>query len=74
MAFNIASHFSNVPYRGSYMSAYVLLNFLNELGKRDIMRGLPCFLSLFCNEFCNLNKAGAQTLESIKLLKITFFA
>ena len=28
-------------YRGSYMSAYVLLNLLNELGKRDKMRGLP---------------------------------
>ena len=37
--------------RGSYMSAYVLLNLLNELGKRDQMRGLPCTLSLFRNEF-----------------------
>ena len=27
-------------YRGSYMSAHVLLNLLNELGKRDKMRGL----------------------------------
>ena len=26
-------------YRGSYMSAHVLLNLLNELGKRDKMRG-----------------------------------
>ena len=26
--------------RGSYMSAHVLLNLLNELGKRDKMRGL----------------------------------
>ena len=25
--------------RGSYMSAYVLLNLSNELGKRDKMRG-----------------------------------
>ena len=25
--------------RGSYMSAHVLLNLLNELGKRDKMRG-----------------------------------
>ena len=25
----------------SYMSAHVLLNLLNELGKRDEMRGLP---------------------------------
>ena len=27
--------------RGSYMSAHVLLNLLNELGKRDKMGGLP---------------------------------
>ena len=27
--------------RGSYISAHVLLNLLNELGKRDEMRGLP---------------------------------
>ena len=27
-------------YRGSYMSAHVLLNLLNELGKSDKMRGL----------------------------------
>ena len=25
--------------RGSYMSAHILLNLLNELGKRDKMRG-----------------------------------
>ena len=29
------------------MSARVLLNLLNELGKRDEMRGLPSILSLF---------------------------
>ena len=28
------------------MSAHVLLNLLNELGKRDKMRGLPPILSL----------------------------
>ena len=28
-------------YRGSYMSAHALFNLLNELGKRDKMRGLP---------------------------------
>ena len=28
------------------MSAHVLLNLLNELGKRDKMQGLPSFLSL----------------------------
>ena len=33
------------------MSVYDLLNLLNELGKRDKMRGLPRILSLFRNEF-----------------------
>ena len=33
------------------MSAHVLLNLLNELGKRDKMRGLPSILSLFRNGF-----------------------
>ena len=28
---------SNIKHRGSYMSAYVLLNLLNDLGKRDKM-------------------------------------
>ena len=28
-------------YRGSYMSAHVLLNLLNKLGKRYKMLGLP---------------------------------
>ena len=37
--------------RGSYMSAHVLLNLLNELGKRDKMRGLPSILFLFRNSF-----------------------
>ena len=34
-------------YRGSYMSAHVLLNLLNELGKRDKMRGLPSIFISF---------------------------
>ena len=33
------------------MSANVLLNLLNDLGKRDKMRGLPSILSLLRNEF-----------------------
>ena len=33
------------------MSARVLLNILNELGKCDQMRGLPSILSLFRNKF-----------------------
>ena len=41
--------------RGSYMRTHVLLNLLNELGKRDKMRGLPNILSLFGNEFNKFN-------------------
>ena len=33
------------------MSAHVLLNLLNELGKRYQKRGFPSILSLFRNEF-----------------------
>ena len=33
------------------MSAYNLLNLLNELGKRYKMRGLPSILSLYRMEF-----------------------
>ena len=38
------------------MRAYVLLNLLNELGKRDKMRGLLSILSLFCDKFNQFNK------------------
>ena len=52
-------------YGGSYTSARVLLNLLNEFGKRDTMRGLPSILSLFHNEFDKFNNTGAQMLDSI---------
>ena len=42
-------------YRGSYMSAHVLLNLLNELGKKDKMRAL----SLFRNELNKFNNTRA---------------
>ena len=35
------------------MSAHVSLILLNELGKRDKMRGLLCILDLFRKEFMN---------------------
>ena len=41
------------------MTVQVLLNFLNELGKRDIMRGLPSILSLLRNEFNKFNDKRA---------------
>ena len=54
-----------VLYTGSYMSAHVLLKLLNELRKRDKMRGLPRILSLFRNEFNKFNNTGARKLDSI---------
>ena len=48
------------------MSAHVLLNLLNELGKRDKMRGLPSILSIFFrNEFNKFNNTIARMLDSI---------
>ena len=51
--------------RGSYISAHVLLNLLNKLGKRDKMRGLPSILSLFRNELNKFNNTRARMLDSI---------
>ena len=47
------------------MSAHALLNLLNELGKRDKMRGLPGILSLFRNKFNKFNNTRARMLDSI---------
>ena len=47
------------------MSAHVLLNLLNELRKRDKMRGLPSILSLYRNEFNKFNNTRARMLDSI---------
>ena len=42
------------------MSAHVILNLLNELRKRDKMRGgSPRILSLFRNSFNKFNNTGA---------------
>ena len=46
------------------MSAHVLLNLLNELRKRDKMRGLPSILSLFRNEFNKFKNTRAGMLDS----------
>ena len=53
------------------MSTHVLLNLLNELWKRDKMRGLPSILSLFRNEFNKFNNTGARMLDSINHMKNT---
>ena len=60
------------------MSAHVLLNLLNELGKRDKICGLQSILSLFGSKFNKLNKTGIQMLDAIyhmtkKKIVITFF-
>ena len=47
------------------MSTHVLLNLLNELGKRDKMRVLPSILSLFSKEFNKFNNTRAGMLDSI---------
>ena len=45
------------------MNAHILLNSLNELGKRDKIRGLPSILSLFRNEFNEFNNTRARMLD-----------
>ena len=47
------------------MSAHVLLNLLNELGKRDKMRGLPIILTFFRHEFDKFKNTRARMLDSI---------
>ena len=51
--------------RGSYMIAHVLLKLLNELGKRDKIRGLPSISSLFRNELNKFNNTRARMLDYI---------
>ena len=51
--------------RGSYISAHLLLNLLNELKKGDKMRGLLSILSIFHNKFNKFNNTGARMLDSI---------
>ena len=47
------------------MSAHVLLNLFNNLGKSDKMQGLLSILSLFSNDFNKFYKTEAQMLDSI---------
>ena len=50
-------------YRGSYMSAHVLLILLNELWKRDKMQGLSSILSLLRKKFNKFNNVRARMLR-----------
>ena len=70
---NLLTILVTVIYRGSYISAHVLLNLLNELRKRDKMRGLPSILSLFCNEFNKFNNTRARMLDSIYHMTLSHF-
>ena len=67
----------NVLYRGSYVSAHVLLNLSNELRKRGKMQGLQSILSLFRNEFSKFINTGVRMLDfiyymSLKILEFAF--
>ena len=55
------------------MSAHVLMNLLNELEKRDKMRGLPSILFLFCNEFDKFNNTSARMFDSIYHIALRIF-
>ena len=64
-------------HRGSNMSPHVLLNLLNELEKRDKMRGLPSILFLFRNVFIKFNNTRSRMLGSfyhINYFEISFLA
>ena len=54
------------------MSAHVLLNLLNELGKIDKMRGLQSILSPFRSDFNKFNKTRARMLDSIYHMTLRF--
>ena len=56
---------SHILHRGSYMSAHVLLNLSNELGKKIRCEALPSILSAFPNEFNKFNNTGARMQDSI---------
>ena len=47
------------------MSAHVLLNLLNELGKKIRCEALPSILSVFPNEFNKFSNTGALMQESV---------
>ena len=47
------------------MNAHVLLILLNELGKRDKMRGLSSIYLFFHNEINKFNNTRARMLDSI---------
>ena len=73
LTLNIGLSMKGAINRGSYTSAHVLFNLLNELGKRDKMRGLPSILSLFRNEFNKFNNTRARLSYDIKITSKSHF-
>ena len=55
------------------MSAHVLSISLNELRKRDKMRGWLSIVSVFRNEFNKFNNTGARMLDSIYHMTLKLF-
>ena len=55
------------------MSAYDLLNLLNELRKINKMRGLSSILSFFRNEFNKYKNNGGGMLDSIYHMTLKLF-
>ena len=58
------------------MSTHVLLNLLNELGKKIRCKALPNILFIFSNEFNKLNNTVARLQDSIyhMILKLHFIS
>ena len=52
------------------MSAHILLNLLNELGKRDKIRGLPSIYLFFATSLIHL---GARMLDYIYQMTLKLF-
>ena len=63
---NITSH-CRMGWQSLRTRSFPKIDLLNELGKRDKMRGLPSILSLFRNEFNKFNNTSARMLDSIYL-------
>ena len=58
--------------RGSYMSAHVLLNLLNEVGKKEIKcEACRAFYLFLRNEFNKFNNTGARMLDSIYYMTLS---
>ena len=53
------------------MSAHVLLNLLNKIGKSDKLQGLQSILSFFCIEFGIFNNSVNVRFLLLYVIKIT---